>query len=168
MSAASRLLLVGGIGLALLGMAYGLGYAALAEHQALDTIGASLTNGFTAAANRSPDSSHASLEHYRQAKYNYDRQVDVHGHWIGLATLLVVLSIGFDRIAFSERRKRLLAQGLLLGSFLFPLGVLLETYGHGALPQAVAVLGSALVMTALAGVTLGFIRRERPASHAAI
>jgi hypothetical protein len=119
MSGSRRLLIVGGIALAVWGMGYGLWYAVFAEHQALDNIGASLAGSFAAAADRDPAGMETSLERYREAKYIYDRQVDVHGHWIGLAMLLIVLGIGFDRVNCSERFKFLLALGLLLGSVIF-------------------------------------------------
>jgi hypothetical protein len=153
-------LLFGGIALAVLGMSYGLWYAVFAEHQALDGIGHSLSSGFQAAADRKPGAAENSLLAYRQAKYAYDRQVDVHGHWIGLAMLLIILAIGFDRVSLSEKIKLLLAWALLLGTVLFPLGVLMQTWSHGALPRTVAVLGSALVIAALSGVILGFLRRQ--------
>jgi hypothetical protein len=155
-----QILLVGGIALAILGMTYGLWYAVFAEHQALDGIGHSLSSGFQAAAQRNSVAAENSLLSYRQAKYVYDRQVDVHGHWIGLAMLLIVLAIGFDHVVFAEKWKLLFAWALLLGSVLFPLGVLLQTWSHGTLPRAVAILGSALVIAALAGVIIGFLRRQ--------
>src|SRR6266849_7831321 len=144
MSSSRRLLIVGGIALAVWGMGYGLWYAVFAEHQALDSIGASLSDGFAAAADRKPAAMDASLQQYREAKYVYDRQVDVHGHWIGLAMLLIVLGIGFDRVAFSKRSQFLLALGLFLGAVIFPLGVLLQTASHGSGPRAVAIAGSAM------------------------
>jgi hypothetical protein len=158
MSGARRLLIVGGIGLALLGMIYGIWYAVFAEHQELDGIGKSLTTGFSAAAEHNPAASQSALKQYREAKYAYDRHVDVHGHWIGLAMLLIVLGIGMDRVGFNEQLKMLLAAGLLLGSLVFPLGVLLQTMSHGSGPRALALAGSALVIVALAGMTLGFAR----------
>lgn len=160
MSSVRRLLLLGGIALAIWGMGYGLWYAVFAEHQALDGIGASLAGGFSAAAQRDSAQVASSLEQYREAKYNYDRQVDVHGHWIGLAMLLIVIGIGFDRLRASDRLKLLLALGLLLGAIVFPLGVLLQTISHGLLPRAVAIVGSALVIVSLAGITLGFARNQ--------
>jgi hypothetical protein len=161
MSAARRLLILGGIGLALLGMTYGLWYAVFAEHQELDGIGKSLATGFSAAAERNSAAASASLRQYRELKYAYDRHVDVHGHWIGLAMLLIVLGIAFDRVELTERVKLLLSAGLLLGSLLFPLGVLLQTYSHGDAPRGVAVAGSALVIVSLAGMTMGFARAPR-------
>jgi len=155
MSGSRRLLIVGGIALAVWGMSYGLWYAAFAEHQALDTIGTSLAGSFAAAADRNPALMETSLQEYREAKYIYDRQVDVHGHWIGLAMLLIVLGIGFDRVNFSERLKLFLALGLLVGSVVFPLGVLLQTISHGPLPRAIAIAGSGFVIVALLGSALG-------------
>src|SRR4029077_14553308 len=142
MMSARKLLLFGGIALAIFGMSYGLWYAVFAEHQALDGIGHSLASGFQAAAERNFAARESSLLQYRQAKYVYDRQVDVHGHWIGLAMLLIVLAIAFDQVGLSEKLKLLLPATLLLGSALFPLGVLMQTWSHGALPRAVAILGS--------------------------
>jgi hypothetical protein len=158
---ARQLLLFGGIALAILGMSYGLWYAVFAEHQALDGIGHSLTLGFQAAAERDSAAAANSLLQYREAKYAYDRQVDVHGHWIGLAMLLIVLAIAFDHVGFREKLKLLLAWALLLGSALFPFGVLLQTWNHGALPRVVAILGSALVIAALSGVVMGFLRQQK-------
>ena len=160
MSRARKILLLGGVALAIWGMAYGLWYAVFAEHQALDQIGSSLAQGFSAAAQRHPQEAHEVLGHYRQAKFVYDRQVDVHSHWIGLAMVLIVLGIGLDRLAFSERVKTVLSLSALLGSVLFPLAVLLQTVDHGLRPRALAVAGSALVITALAAFAVGFLRQS--------
>jgi hypothetical protein len=159
MSAARKILLLGGIVLAVWGMSYGLWYAVFAEHQALQEIGSSLAAGFGGAAARNSALAESALQQYQQAKYVYDRQVDVHGHWIGLAMVLIVLGIGLDRLAFSERIKMLLSASALLGSFLFPLGVLLQTLDRGNGPRALAVFGSALVIGALAAFAVGFARK---------
>jgi len=161
MIAARRLLIVGGIGLALLGMTYGVWYAVFAEHQELDGIGKSLTTSFSAAASRDSAAASVALGEYKELKHAYDRHVDVHGHWIGLATILIVLGIGLDRVGFREQFKALLAATLLAGSFLFPLGVLLQTLSRGTGPRVLAVAGSALVIASLAGITLGFARGQK-------
>src|SRR5258708_3977377 len=75
MSGSRRLLIIGGIALAIWGMSYGLWYAVFAEHQALDNIGSSLARSFAAAADRNPGVMESSLHDYREAKYVYDRQV---------------------------------------------------------------------------------------------
>jgi lipopolysaccharide export LptBFGC system permease protein LptF len=157
---ARQILLLGGITLAILGMSYGLWYAVFAEHQALDGIGHSLASGFQAAAERNSAARESSLLQYRQAKYAYDRQVDVHGHWIGLAMLMIVLAIAFDHVALSEKLKLLLAWVLLLGAAFFPLGVLMQTWSHGALPRAIAIVASTLVIVALTGIVFGLMRQH--------
>jgi len=159
-SGSRRVLIAGGIALALWGMGYGLWYAVFAEHQALDGIGGSLAMAFEAAASR--NTVETAFSNYKEAKYVYDRQVDVHGHWIGLAMLLIVVGIAFDRVRFAERHKRVLASALLAGAAIFPLGVLLQTFDHGAIPRGIAILGSVLVIAALFGITLGMAGREVP------
>lgn len=161
MSAARRLLIFGGIGLALLGMIYGLWYAVFAEHQELDGIGTSLATGFSAAAERNSAAAQGALRQYRELKYAYDRHVDVHGHWIGLAMILIVLGLAADRIRFGEQVKLVLSSALLLGSLLFPLGVLLQTFSHGVAPRALAVAGSALVIVSLAVMGFGLVRAPK-------
>jgi hypothetical protein len=165
MSGSRRLLIIGGIALAVWGMGYGLWYAVFAEHQALDNIGGSLAGSFAAAADRNPALMETSLQQYREAKYVYDRQVDVHGHWIGLAMLLIVLGIGFDRVNFAERFKLFVTLGLLAGAAVFPLGVMLQTMSHGPLPRAVAIAGSGFVIAGLVACAAGvFVGRASGAS----
>jgi hypothetical protein len=161
MLGARKLLILGGITLALLGMGYGIWYAVFLEHQELVSIGGTLAAGFTAAAERNPLAADGALKKYRELKYGYDRHVDVHGHWIGLAMLLILLGIAYDRIEFSERIKMFLAAGLLIGSLLFPLGVLFQTFSHDSAPRGLAVMGSALVIASLTGMTIGFARERR-------
>jgi len=64
MSGSRRLLIVGGIALALWGMGYGLWYAVLAEHQALNKIGGSLATAFDAAARPCAASSTATIARF--------------------------------------------------------------------------------------------------------
>lgn len=158
MSGAGRLLVLGGIALAVWGMGYGLWYAVFAEHQALNSIGSSLAITFVAAASRNPAAAETAFRNYKEAKYIYDRQVDVHGHWIGLAMLVIVVGVAFDRMRFTERHKLMLASALFSGAVIFPFGVWLQTFDHGPIPRAIAILGSALVIAALIGITVGFAR----------
>ncbi|HEV2988515.1 MAG TPA: hypothetical protein VG759_08740 [Candidatus Angelobacter sp.] len=161
MKRGKQVLILGGIALALWGMSYGLWYAVFAEHQALDGIGSALAASFGDAAQRHVESADANLVHYREAKYVYDRQVDVHSHWIGLAMLLLILGIAYDHITLSERWKLLLAIELLIGAIVFPLGVLLQTSSHGPIPRGLAIAGSVLVIASLVGMSVGFVRRRR-------
>jgi len=139
-------------------MLYGLQYALLVEHQTLDHMGGSLSQSFAAAASRNAGESRAALEQYGETKYDYVRQVDAHSHWIGLATLMIVLGVIFERVNFSEGIRQLVAFSLLAGSALFPLAVILQTYHHGAVWKALAVFGSGLVIAALAATAWGFAR----------
>lgn len=159
MSPARKLLVFGGMSLAVFGMLYGLHYAVFIEHQTLDRMGGSLAQAFLRAAERNaPEADHA-VDSYASIKYNYVRQVDVHSHWIGLAMLMIVLGAALDGIALEERVQMWTAAGLLAGSVMFPLGVLLQTASHGAVwASAMAILGSALVTGSLAVLGWGFFR----------
>jgi hypothetical protein len=164
-SRARKVLIFGGIALAAFGMLYGLYYAVFVEHQTLDQMGGSLAAAFVDAAQRNMPESHMALDAYASTKYDYVRQVDVHSHWIGLAMLMIVMGAAFDRLGFGQRIQLAIAWGLLTGSVLFPLGVILQTVGHGsAFASAAAILGSGLVIIALAVTAVGFVR-ERTASQ---
>ena len=161
MTWARRILILGGIALAVVGMCHGTWYAVFAEHQALDQMGGSLTSAFTHAANRDLTQAHLALASYREAKFVHDRQVDAHGHWIGLAMLLIVLGIAFDRVGFRGSQKSFLAIALLAGATTFPLSVLLQTLSHGSLPRILSVVSSALMIGTLAVTAFGFAS-DRP------
>ena len=163
MSGARRLLLAGGMALALWGMGYGLWYAVFAEHQALEGIGTSLSSAFSSAAQRDVEQSGAALLRYKESKYIYDRQVDAHSHWIGLAMVLIVLGFCFDKVSFSENTKLWLAAGSLAGALVFPLGVLFQVYDYGPLPRILAISGSALEIVSLCLIALGLARRQSSA-----
>lgn len=159
MSTGPRVLVIGGLCLAALGMLYGLHYAVFVEHQTLDRMGGSLAQAFLSAAGRNLPEAHQAVEAYASTKYDYVRQVDIHSHWIGLAMLLIVLGTVFDQVALSSRAKTSIAVALVAGSFLFPLGVMLQTVSHGAAwASAIAILGSATVTMALGAVVWGFAR----------
>jgi FtsH-binding integral membrane protein len=159
MTGSRKLLIFGGMALAAFGLLYGLQYALFVEHQTLDHMGGSLAQSFSAAASRNLAQSQAALEQYGETKYDYVRQVDAHSHWIGLAMLMIVLGVIFERVNFSEGIRQLVAFSLLAGSALFPLAVILQTYHHGAaVLRALAVVGSALVIAALAATAWGFAR----------
>jgi hypothetical protein len=160
MTPSRRLLVFGGIALAALGMLYGLHYALFVEHQTLDRMGGSLIEGFVRAAQRQMPQAHDAIDTYASTKYDYVRQVDVHSHWTGLAMLMIVLGVAFDGVAFSERVRAWIAGSLLVGSVLFPLGVILQTSSHGSvLGSALAIVGSGLVTLTLAAAVWGFTRQ---------
>jgi hypothetical protein len=85
--------------------------------------------------------------------------VDAHSHWIGLAMLMIVLGALFARVNFSEGVRQAIALALLVGSAVFPLAVLLQTYHPGAMElKALTVASSGLVILALAATAWGFAR----------
>ena len=77
--------------------------------------------------------------------------------------LMIVFGAAFDRVAFSGSIKFWIALALTIGAIVFPLGVILQTVSHGsALASALAILGSGLVIMALAATALGFARQGAP------
>ncbi|MGH9684257.1 MAG: hypothetical protein ACRD4S_11690 [Candidatus Acidiferrales bacterium] len=156
MSASRKLLVIGSLALAVWGMGFGIYYAVFSEHQTLDDLNSSLSTGFVRAAERRMPESRAALAAAARQSYAYVREVDAHGHWVGLALLLLILGIGFDRVAFGERMRVSIALALLAGSILFPLSVLLEIANRGPTPKLLAVVGSALVIVGLCATAVGF------------
>jgi hypothetical protein len=55
------------------------------------------------AAERNWDDSQLALIAYRETKYDYIRQLDVHSHWVGLALLMIALGVVLDDVACGER-----------------------------------------------------------------
>jgi predicted histidine transporter YuiF (NhaC family) len=161
MTSSRKLLVLGGMALAALGMLYGLYYAVFVEHQTLDQMGGSLTHAFASAAERNWSQSQTALQAYAATKYDYVRQVDAHSHWMGLGMLMIVLGMLFGRVNFSEAFRQAVAICLLAGSAVFPLAVILQTYHHGALIfKALAVVGPGLVIFGLAATAWGFARHR--------
>ena len=160
MNGAGKLLVIGGIALTALGMLYGLYYAVFVEHQMLGQMGGALATAFVNAAGGNMPEAHAAVGAYSAGKYGYVRQVDVHSHCIGLAMLMIALGVVFDRVVFGERTRLWIAAALLLGSVMFPLGVILQTARQGGmLASALAVVGSMLVIVGLGTAALGFMRQ---------
>lgn len=159
MSAARKLLIFSGIAMASLGMLYGLHYALFVEHQTLDQLGGSLAAGFVHAANRQMPEAHTAIDEYAAVKYNYVRQVDLHSHWIGLGMIMIVLGFVFDDVAFGSRMQFWLALAFAIGATTFPLGVILQTFTHGAaFASAMAIGGSGLVIASMSFIAIGFAR----------
>ena len=75
MTAARKLLILGGLALALWGMAWGLVYAVFFEHQILDRMGGQITSAFLHAAARNLPAAYTSLAAYARSQFAYVRQV---------------------------------------------------------------------------------------------
>lgn len=160
MTTSRKLLLAGGLVLVVWAMVFGLWYALFVEHQMLEGMGGALATGFAQAAERKMEDAHASLATYSRTQFDYVRQVDVHSHWGGLAVFLMLLGLAFDRVGFSERVRTALAALMLAGSFLFPLGVLLQTVDPGVVPKVLGAAGAAMVILGLGTAAVGFTRGE--------
>ena len=161
MTRSRKLLVLGGMALAAVGMLYGLYYAVFVEHQTLDQMGGSLAHAFAGAAERNSSESQIALDAYASTKYDYVRQLDAHSHWIGLGMLMILLGALFGRVNFSEAMRQTIAIGLLTGSAVFPLAIILQTYHHGAfIFKALAVVGPGLVIVGLTATAWGFARQR--------
>ena len=160
MSLARKILLFGGLALATLGMSYGLVYAVFVEHQALEALGGSLATAFVQGAQRDLPAAQTSIDTYAHKAYVYVRQVDAHSHWIGLAMILIVLGMAFDRVEASDGWKLVFALTLLGGAVVFPLGVLMQTWMSGVVPRVLAAAGATSVTVGTAGAAWGFWRAQ--------
>ena len=160
MSASQRVMVIGGLVLAIFGMIYGLWYAVYDEHQTLERMGVSLASSFAAGAERDLVAAQQALVDYGVYAAEYDREVHAHAHWITLGFLWIVIGIAFNRVSYSEPTRLLLAIALVGGSFVFPLGVFLESYTVSSIVRLLAYAGSAAVLLGMAAVTIGLFRPE--------
>ena len=158
MKRSQQVLAIAGLALAVWAMSYGFYYAVWVEHQTLDHIGGALAGGFQHAAARDIAGARAGLDDYARAKYVYTREVDAHSHWIGLAMVLLALAALWNRLAYGEGARRLLAGALIAGAYGFPLGVLLQNHLAAPVGQGIAVAASGLLIAAFGMVAFGFAR----------
>src|SRR2546423_21907 len=165
MTDARRTLIVGGLALLALSMAYGLWYALAVEHQRLDQVGGSLAGSFSQAADRNVDSAQKKLQEYGDARYRYIREVDAHSHWSGLALLLVLLGLAVDYLAFPERARLWLARAMLLSAAAFPACVFWQSFDSGNLPRMASAIFAGVLVVAMALVAWGFIRQKPQAAN---
>lgn len=161
MSSSRKLLIIGGLLVAICGMIYGLWYAVFDEHQTLQQMGISLATGFAEAAGRNMPASYEALETYRAVSGEYVREVHAHSHWITLGMILIVLGMFYERVSFAEPIRLVLAIALLAGTAIFPLGVLLQALVPGMIGKILSITGSLAVIGSFGGITLGLMLPER-------
>ena len=157
MTGSQKILLSGGLALAILGMAYGFWYAVVDEHPTLERMGVSLASAFAEVAKGEMEQASESLETYGETRFEYIREVHFHGHLVALSTLLLVLGLFFNLLAFSERVRLYLASILVFGTAAMPLGSLLEIVLAGPVPMTVALLGTIAIIGGLGAVAAGFL-----------
>lgn len=161
MDRSQKILIVSGLLVAVIGMLYGLWYAIFDEHQTLQQLGGALANSFVEASNRDLPEAVSELERYRLIGTEYSREVHAHSHWITLSMILIVLGLAYERVNFGGSVKLGLAVVLSAGSFMFPLGVLLQNFPVGMLGKLLAQAGSLAVILSFLLVTVGLFR-SRP------
>ncbi len=157
MTGSQKILLTGGLALAILGMAYGFWYAVADEHPTLERMGFSLASAFAEVAKGDMDQGREYIETYGETRFEYIREVHIHGHLAALSTLLLILGLFFNQLAFSERIRLYLASLLVFGTAALPLGSVLEILISGAVPTAVALLGAISLIGGLSAVAAGLM-----------
>ena len=139
-------------------MLYGLWYALFDEHQTLEQIGGAMANSFVDAAGRDLSGALEKLERYRLLGTDYAREVHAHSHWITLSMILIVLGLAYERVNYGASIKLGLAVVLSIGSFMFPLGVLLQNFPFAMLGKLLAQAGSLAVILSFLLITVGLFR----------
>jgi hypothetical protein len=157
MTGSQKILLSGGLALAILGMAYGFWYAVADEHPTLERMGVSLAGAFAEVAKGEMDPAREFLKTYGETRFEYIREVHTHGHLVALSTLLLVLGLFFNQLAFTERIRLYLASLLVFGTAALPLGSLLEIMLSGPVPKAMALLGTVSLIGGLGAVAAGLL-----------
>jgi hypothetical protein len=160
MSGAKGLLIVWSLGLIVLGMSWGLVYAVFLEHPRLHQMGEAAAAAFVAGAAGDQASGQEALARLGQARFAYVREVDAHSHWTALGFIGCLLGLGLHEVRLRERARLRVAQAYLLGSFLFPLGVMLQIWNPGWAAKAVAGGGAAVATAALVVAAAGLFRKE--------
>lgn len=155
-SPAARLLMSGGLLLALLGFAHGAWYAAtdLYRHEALDAkLLGDMAEGAVSRNGTEVDAAQASY-----ARLQGDKAVNIaaHAHVIEFGLLAMLLSFFQPYVALREVWQRRWAWLLLMGGITLPVFVLLELR-FGLLAGGIADLGGLLVVVALFAMWIGIL-----------
>ncbi len=153
----SRVLLVGGTLLVLLGFIHGAAYSGLHlyEYEARDaallsTMTSKAAAGDSAAANQA-------VAEYGQLQGSKAVNIAAHAHVIEFGTLAILLAFFQPYVFLREKWKRTWAVLLLAGSFTLPFFVLMEL-DWGLLAGGIADLGGLLVAAALLAMLVGIWR----------
>jgi hypothetical protein len=125
---ARRMLVIGGMALILTGMILGDILAVFILHPNAGRIGAALLSATHAVASQDPQSAGAAFAAIGGHLENRGTKVDAHAHMISFGYLALLLALLQPIVAFSEQRKKFLAQLFLLGAALLPVGVFLIHY----------------------------------------
>lgn len=168
MARENRILILSGLALVAITMFFGFYYAVFDEHQTLVGMGVAMMNGFVAAANGDLATSYEALEQYGAIAREYKREIHFHGHWGFLSLILILFGLVIHTINFSEAARVRLAVLLAASAVLFPLGVILQIGPLSVPGKALAVLGTAGLVTGMLGFTVGVLSRpldDRPSGQ---
>jgi hypothetical protein len=125
---ARRMLVIGGMALILAGMILGDIFAVFTLHPNADRIGAALLSATQAVVAGDSQTAGAAFAKIGSHLENRGTKVDAHAHMISFGYLALLLALLQPLVAFTEQRKKLLAQLFLLGATLLPVGVFLIHY----------------------------------------
>ncbi len=145
-------LILGGLLLALLGLVYGLVYTYIVDHQTLPRLREHYRGAFVAAAEGDAAQVESELEEGQAMNYRYVRAIDVHTHWLKMASVAILLGLILPLVQWNRKARRALAVVFLAGGLIFPLGVFAQIVSDSVVPQAVAAGGAALAIVSVAGV----------------
>lgn len=166
---ARRMLVIGGMALIVAGMILGDIFAAFLLHPNADRIGAALLSATHAVRAQDPESAGAAFRNIGGYLENRGTKVDAHAHMISFGYLALLLALLQPLVAFSEQRKKLLAQLFLLGATLLPVCVFLIPYVGLTWSPLEAIgwasifadLGGAFVLVACVAELIGLCRGIR-------
>ena len=158
MTSANTTYIVGGLVLVLAGLIFGVYYAIFDEHQTLVAMGMAFAQSFFEAAGGNETGVAENIEILRANSYEYMREVSVHAHIIELGTLALIVPLFSHRIGWDDGRKLLIARLFIAGSLVFCLGVFSQIFVLSVLTQALAVIGSGLVILCVGVLVVGLFR----------
>jgi hypothetical protein len=146
MSTTQRSLLLAALALMLFGVAYGTLYTYRVEHQTLLVLREGYQEAFASAAARDLESAKGELAAAKRANQDYVRSVHIHTHLIKLAIVVLLLALMIPLVPDNSVRSARLATGLVIGILLFTLGVYLQGYSVGMIPESIAATGALLII----------------------
>jgi hypothetical protein len=163
---ASRLLVIGGVSLILVGMVFGDIFAVFVLHQNAGRIGQELTAVTKAVADGDSATVAARFREIGSLLENRGTKVDAHAHMIAFGYLALLMALAQPYLALAAQWRKRLAVLFVVGAWLLPIGVFLIHYvglAHSPLASIgwasiAADFGGLLVIAAVAGELVGFAR----------
>jgi hypothetical protein len=169
----ARILILGGILIALVGMLFGEYYAIFHLHQSGMTIEAEMLTSVQLVASEEREALGGPLTTIAKMLENMGTKKDTHTHWIQLAYLCLILGLVQPYIGLGPVWKRRWAVIMVASSFILPIGVFtiyylglwrspFETIGWGSI---VADAAGAVIVVAVFAQLVGAVRFFRSGSE---